>query len=335
MNTHGIFGHEGQIGKCESLRASGSIPQAMFFSGVSGIGKKLVAERFLNSLFCEDNNPPCLKCRACLQVRNDTFPDMIVLRPDEKGKIPLGSNDKREEGSVRWLIDRLSKKSLSGRYGVLIDGVNRISIAGQNALLKTIEEPPENTHCILIASHRSQVLPTILSRCVEIHFYPLPESSVAEILENKGSPPDTARLIAGLSGGSAEIALLLADPEIRTGIFNLCGEISDYLGRGVPLSLELNVVQKKTGAENLINILLNTYRALLHCSIHGKEPDPALKSLEVRDTEKLKKLMKILLAERRWLPNNLNIRFSLKGMLYAMDELDFDGIPEKNYAMEL
>ena len=172
MNTAGIIGHSRQIKILEVLRRNDDIPQTILFSGKSGIGKKLVARRLLASLFCEAGDPPCLKCPSCLQAAGGTFPDIIELGPDEKGSIPIGDADRSEPGSVRWLIDRLSKKSISGTYGVLIDGAESISAAGQNALLKTIEEPQAGAHIIIITANRSLILPTILSRCMNLPFYP-------------------------------------------------------------------------------------------------------------------------------------------------------------------
>src|SRR5208337_5161192 len=133
MNTTGIIGHTRQLDILNLLFWNETIPHTMLFTGMTGIGKKLVARRFLTALFCAAEEPPCMKCPACLQAAGKTLPDIIELTPDDKETIPIGDTDRSEEGSVRWLIDRLSKKSLSGKFGVLIDRAESISIPGQNA----------------------------------------------------------------------------------------------------------------------------------------------------------------------------------------------------------
>ena len=122
MNTAGIIGHERQLRVLSLLVKNKNTPHSMLFSGKSGIGKRLIARRFLAALFCTAGNPPCGSCPSCLQAgRAATHPDIIELAPDEKGSITIGDVDRSEPGTVRWLISRLSKKSVSGKYGVLID----------------------------------------------------------------------------------------------------------------------------------------------------------------------------------------------------------------------
>ena len=79
MNISGIIGHKHQIKKLEYMLKSSTMPQAMLFYGTQGTGKKKIALRILNALFCEDSNPPCLECPICLQFKNETYPDFFSL----------------------------------------------------------------------------------------------------------------------------------------------------------------------------------------------------------------------------------------------------------------
>lgn len=326
MNTAGIIGHTRQLNILELLRARGGVPSAMLFSGRSGIGKKLVARRLLASLFCAAGDPPCTACPACVQIAGGTFPDMIELLPDEKGTIPIGGADRNETGTVRWFIDRLSKKSVSGTYGVLIDGAENISIGGQNALLKTIEEPQEGAHIIIITANKSLILPTILSRCMELSFNPLSGGEVRQVLEASGAAAPSG-LAAELSGGSVETALLLSDDAVLSGIDKLCGELSACVNRGEDLGLDMAPIQKKAAPDQVLTVMVNVYRAILAADIGGTTLDPLLEKLRIDDRQKLAKLIKILLALRKGLANNLNIRGALKGMVYAIDSVDDLGLP--------
>ncbi len=322
-----IIGHSLQLQKLALMRENNKIPHAILFSGINGIGKKTVALRFFMELFCSSETSPCLACPSCRQIRSGTFPDLIILEPNNKGKIPIGSQENSEEGSVRWLIERISKKSISGRFGVIIDGVEKISPPGQNALLKTIEEPQTGTVLILITSNKSRILPTILSRCSHIAFNPLLDKDVEKILTHINMHPEDSGII-NLSGGSVEIARMLADDEILNEIRAVSSEINNHILQNTPLHLNIQAVQKKTGTENLIHILLNLYRHLLMLQIHGSDSSGTTVSPDQLPGEKLEKIIKILLALKKGLSNNLNIKYFLKGMIYSLDSIHDSGTPK-------
>ncbi len=326
MNTTGIIGHRRQIRLLDRLKDNDTVPHTMLFSGAPGIGKRLVARRFLAALFCRDAGPPCMTCPVCIQAAGGTFPDMLELRPDDRGAIAIGSPDRDEEGTVRWLIHRLSKKSVTGRYGVLIDGAEAISGPGQNALLKTIEEPQSGAHIIILTANRSLILPTILSRCTEISFNVLSSSEVAQALTAAGAAGDHG-LLAEISGGSVEIALIMSDAAALDGLSGICGEISAYLTQGKMLRLDFAPLMKKMNMAHLLAVLLNLYHAALASGITGAPPHSFIAGAAAIDREKLIKLIKILLALRKGLSNNLNIRNTLKGMLYSIDRIDMIGLP--------
>ncbi|MBN2079090.1 MAG: hypothetical protein JW838_08985 [Spirochaetes bacterium] len=328
MNTTGIIGHARQLKLLDLLLASGKIPQTMLFSGMPGIGKRLVARRFLAALFCSAVDPPCHSCPSCLQAAGGTHPDIIEMGPDEKGAIPIGEADGSEPGSVRWLIDRLSKKSISGTYGVIIDGAESMSRPGQNALLKTIEEPQAGAHIILVTAGRSLILPTIFSRSMYIPFSPLSPGEIIEFLSTRGAAESgDPALVAELSGGSIEAALHLGGDDTLAGIAGICGEIASHLTSGESIELDIAPLQKKFGTDLLLSILVNIYRTLLISAITGTQPHPFLASLGIDDRERTVKIIKILLALRKGLANNLNIRNALKGMIYSIDGIKEFGLP--------
>jgi DNA polymerase-3 subunit delta' len=327
MNTTGIIGHKRQLDVLNLLFWNNTIPHTLLFAGMAGIGKKLIARRFLAALFCKSDSPPCLQCPACLQAAGNTLPDIIELAPDEKGTIPIGSTDRSEEGSVRWLIARLSKKSLSGTFGVLIDGAEAISIPGQNALLKIIEEPQEGAHIIIITANKSLILPTIQSRCTELPFNPLSYEEIKQVVAFQAVSYDP-ELISALSGGSAEIALALTKGDMLEIISGICREITLCLSGGARLELDLTSMQKKISMDGLLSILINIYRTILESLIRNAPLHSYLADLKIQDRQKLTKLIKILLALKKGLTNNLNIRNALKGMLYSIDSFDGFGLPK-------
>lgn len=328
MNTTGITGHTRQINVLSLLMSNRTVPHTMLFSGKSGIGKKLIARQFLAALFCRADDPPCRHCTTCIQIAGGAFPDIIELLPDEKGTIPIGSPDKSEPGSVRWLIDRLSKKSMSGKYGVLIDGAEAISTAGQNALLKTIEEPQSGARIIIITANKSLILPTIMSRCMELPFNSLTADEVKLVLAKSGEHEGDIDLIAEISGGSIETALLLLQDNMLKSIADICRDISSSLAGSASLGLDLAFIQKKITMDQLLSVLVTLYRTVLMSMIMNTPLHPFYADFQVPDRRILEKLIKILLALRKGLTNNLNIRNTLKGMIYAIDSIDEFGLPK-------
>lgn len=318
MNTSGILGHERQIALLAGMAARNRVPQTMLFAGMEGIGKRLVARRFLASLLCSRPDGPCLACRSCSMIENGTHPDFIELSPNERGVIPIGDESRREEGTVRRLIERLSRRSVSGVTAVVVDGVDRITEEGQNALLKTIEEPPSSARIVLLASNSSRIPLTILSRCLALKFHAPGEDGVRAFLAGRGVDPATASLAAPFSGGSFSMALSFADEGRRDGVLALCRETARYLRAGDVFDPPLEKPGKANGTEALLDALVNFYRWNLVLLETGGTLPAEFADIALGERDTLFGLVKILLALKKGLSHNLNFRIGLKGMLYSL-----------------
>lgn len=329
LNLTGIKGHYRQLRYINTLVREGTYPQALLFSGPAGIGKRLIAERFLGSIFCENQSAPCLKCDVCRQIKAGSFPDYLTLLKDDKGKIPVGERDKASQGTVRWLIDKLGRSSISGDYGIIIDGVDTISEIGQNALLKTIEEPPPGTCIVLIAESSSIILPTIVSRCLEITFNPLSDEDVLDIIESIYPGFDKNRLISVISGGSVETAVYLNGTGAVDDALDMCRSITEVINEKSNYFNISNSISE-SGNEILLTVLINIFSYML------KEPyisDAKLlpDDIYIDSEEKLKSTIKILLSVKKGLNNNLNVKNSLKGMLYSFNSSNETFIENNDY----
>jgi DNA polymerase III subunit delta' len=200
---YGILGHERAIAFLEGAASDDRVAHAYLFTGVEGIGKRMAALRFAARLNCplhpEDLQQTCPSCRRILQGNH---PDVVVEKP-EKGRIRI---DK-----IRELQLFLAYAPIEGRCRVvIIDDAHRMNPAAQNALLKTLEEPPPARMIVLVSSNPSLLLPTVLSRCRRVRFAPLQPSVVADYMRReKGLDPERATAIAGMSGGSLARALEL------------------------------------------------------------------------------------------------------------------------------
>lgn len=329
MNIQNIRGHENQLKYLSHIKQGGTIPHALLFTGQHGIGKRLIADIFAASVFCSGEEAPCGACHSCLQMKAGSYPDFIVLEKDDKGKIPVGSSDRGQPGTVRWMIDRLTRSSINGKLIVIVDGVETISESGQNALLKTVEEPGSDSHIILIAESKSGILPTIVSRCVEINFNPLQVSYINDIVSEQFPGGENSALISSICGGSADVALRLHDDKVFNSIIDVSREIRRMFrgtgsgGKSVDIS---------GGGESAfaLTVLINLYSFMVRGHISGDSSSlPEDIMLEMDEAEKA---VKILLAIKKGLKNNLNINNFLKGMLYSVSDMKSLGFPDPDFS---
>lgn len=329
MSFQKIKGHQNQLKYLSRLKDSSTIPHALLFTGQHGIGKRLIADIFAASVFCKEKDSPCGRCHSCMQMKAGSYPDFLVLERDDKGKIPVGSSDRSQQGSVRWMIDRLTRSSLNGRYVVIVDGVETISESGQNALLKTVEEPASDSHIILIAESKSGILPTIVSRCIEINFNPLPLSYIKDIVNERFPDRENSSLISSICGGSAEVALRLHDDKIFGGIIETAKEIKGML-RGRGTAGKVFDISGSSDPSFIITVLINLYSFMMRTHITGEVviyPDDI-----ILDAGEAEKAVKILLAIKKGLKNNLNVNNILKGMLYSVSEMNPRGFHDPDFS---
>lgn len=305
-----IFGNTVQQSILLHGVANNSLPHSLLFSGQEGIGKKLFAITLAKNLLCTTHNA-CGSCPSCVQIAHNTHPDVIVVEPNEKGNIPIGSED--QEGTIRWLIGRVSLASVHDARVIIINDAHCMNIQSQNALLKTIEEPPAGTFIILISSERNQLLPTIRSRVAEYVFHPLSDSDLVSILTKKGVEKQKLDSIIPVAGGSASYALALADDSIFSQLKEAYSAISDFVCKPVVFSYELSPIIQAVGVYTAIDLLINMFR--LHCS--NTKNDLPWMSTELDQTQAIE-IIKILLELRRGISHNINIRMALKGMLYSL-----------------
>lgn len=219
-----VRGHARQIEMFRHALRRGRTAHAYVFAGPEGVGKRMVARGIAQCLFCQripdERLDACGECHGCRQVQAGTHPDLLTVGcPEGKRELPIaliaGADDRRgREG----LLHDLSLAPMSAaRRIAIIDDADTLNEESANALLKTLEEPPEGSLILLISPSLDALLPTIRSRCQPIHFGPLPEADVAELLVrlNWESDPAAAAAVAALAEGSLTTARQLLDPGLR------------------------------------------------------------------------------------------------------------------------
>ncbi len=184
-----------------TLRSARSLRMhhALLLSGSPGCGKSVVARWIAGALLCPsdlDNEQPCGVCRACRRVQTGQHPDLHVLAP-ESGKREIRVD------AVRSVLDSLLHHSVEGRARVVvIDPASALNPEGQNALLKTLEEPGVNTFLLLCASSPEAMLPTVRSRAERIGVRRLSDEAIARELQSRipGRAAFFSRAVAGCRG---------------------------------------------------------------------------------------------------------------------------------------
>lgn len=203
--------HQEGSDQVRTLIAGGAYPQALLISGARGLGKLDLARSLAKAILCEGQRPPCGTCRSCrLMEGQGDHPDYTELGSQARGS--------RASISKALISEIIQDSSLASYYGqarvYVINDFDLVTPQGQNALLKTLEEPREGVYFILVTSNPAEVLGTVLSRCQRLEIRPLAPEDLAQALEETGLEPEVARLVASFSGGSLARALVYAqDPQ--------------------------------------------------------------------------------------------------------------------------
>ncbi|CRL62365.1 DNA polymerase III subunit gamma/tau [Proteus vulgaris] len=189
---------------------------AYLFSGTRGVGKTTIARLFAKGLNCETGitSKPCGQCANCLEIEQGRFVDLIEIDAASRTKV----EDTRE------LLDNVQYAPARGRFKVyLIDEVHMLSRHSFNALLKTLEEPPEHVKFLLATTDPQKLPVTILSRCLQFHLRALDIDQIATQLEKVLTAEHiendvrARQLIARAADGSMRDALSLTDQAIASG----------------------------------------------------------------------------------------------------------------------
>jgi len=187
---------------------TGHFPSSLIICGAQGMGKTAFARMLSAALLClsDGQGRPCMACRGCKRVLNGTHPDLLT--PDKTDKKSIGVAE------IRGILQALGVFATEGgRRVVLIDDADRLTREAQNSMLKTLEEPGDDTFFILTAARENLLLSTIRSRCRTVRLAPMAEDALTDFLTDEGVPEPEARSLAQLSGGSPGLALRLRGDE--------------------------------------------------------------------------------------------------------------------------
>ena len=233
MPFRDVYGHRRALALLSRALAQKTLPPSLLFTGPAGIGKRRVALALAQAINClaplaDTVTPPdshgqvaalpreaCGECPACRRIARRVHPDVIWLEPVED-RVTVAVEQ------IRVVNDQVGYRPFEARSRVVIvDDADEVLLPpSQNALLKTLEEPPSGTVFVLIAARPDGLLATVRSRCPGVRFGPLPSADVAACLEREHNVPAAqARAQAAVSDGSIGVALgAAAMAGARTGV---------------------------------------------------------------------------------------------------------------------
>ena len=318
-----------------TLLENGTIPHALLFTGIEGVGKNMAATAFAMASNClaEDSRlidrteahrvtvtaEPCGQCRSCRKIESANHPDIIRIKP---------SGPYIKIAQIRALCLALAMKPYEARNRVvIISNAQAMNQSAANALLKVLEEPPARTILILTASQPSDLLPTVVSRCQQIRFNPIGRKCLeSELVAKHGFKYEDAAVVASMANGSFTRALGMFKNDWLHRRAWLLKEVDTLSSRPIAklLAFAEKLAKNKDTLPDALEIMKVYLRDLL---IYQFDPSKIVN----RDLEAKIKLtsrqitVKSLLAKIETIQNvqnrlkaNVNLRLTLEAMLLKL-----------------
>lgn len=200
-----VVGHARTIDLLRRAVLRNAVPQSLLFAGPVGVGKFATAVALAQAVNCPTaaDGDACGQCAVCRRIAAGTFSD--VVRVDRGDRVSIGIDALRDQ-----VLSPVGYRPFEGRRRVfLVDEADEMTVQAQDALLKTLEEPPPSAVLILVTAYPDSLLATLRSRCRRVRFGPLADDDVARLLTGPmcGLEPTEARHRAMLAGGSVRRAL--------------------------------------------------------------------------------------------------------------------------------
>ena len=210
MKFSDIIGQQHIKEHFQSSIMNGTLSHAYIINGEKSTGKTMLAKAFAMAIMCDmEGSEPCLECDSCKKIINKCNPDVITLVRDTKKKTDIIGIDEIRSQIIAGMYDR---PYYGERKVYIIEDADKMNVQAQNALLKTLEEPPGYAVLILTTTNASRLLPTILSRCIVLNMRPVTDKVIRSYLrEQDRFLDDTIDVIVAMSSGNIGKAKLLSE----------------------------------------------------------------------------------------------------------------------------
>lgn len=259
-----IVGQDMAIRALEGIVAHGQVMGSYLFIGPDGIGKRTAAIELAKAVNCLGGSQEgACGCNSCRKIDSGNHPDVFVIFPE-------GASAAIKIGSIRDIIYEESLKPYEGKKRIfIINDAEAMTEEAQNALLRLLEEPPQNHILILTSSNMTGLLPTVVSRCKVLKFYSLGQEKIKALLEARGLGNDEASLFSHMAMGSPGRAMALKEKDMMATRDQL---VNNFFFRKSALLRE-DLLTENTGidTEEGLYLLLCWYRDLLVSNLTHNE----------------------------------------------------------------
>lgn len=326
-NYSDIIGHEDIVKHFKNSIELGKVSHAYILNGEKSSGKRTLAAVVAKSLQCEEGGPdPCGKCRSCLQAESGNQPDIIWVKHEKPNVISV--DEVREQ-----IVNDVDLKPYSSRYKIyIVPEAQLMNPQAQNALLKTLEEPPEYAIILLLANGIGKFLPTVLSRCIILNFKPVEPLHVVEYLTTKLDVEQSkARFCADFAQGNLGKAIRLAiSPEYNELLedsVRILRRIQDMDMEDV-ISAVKNLGKYKLDVTDYMDIMTMWYRDILMVKI-SNSPNKLLfkddysvlkKQASMMSYEGVEEVIRALNKVKIRLEANVNFDIAMELLLLTIKE---------------
>lgn len=326
---NGIIGNELIKNQLRSAIKAGNIRHSYMLTGEKGMGKKTMAEAFLLELFCADedeNTRPCLTCPECRKILSNNHPDVIYITHEKPGIISV--DEVREQ-----LIDTVDIKPYEGGYKVYVmQEADKMTIQAQNAILKTLEEPPEYVVILLLVSDERKLLDTVKSRVVKENLRPLTDNVIREYIKTRThKSSDMIDICVAFSKGNLGKAIELIESETFSEWYQRIMKILKNLSRMDITDIRIEISKLLTECPDLndaLDLLELWYRDLtlfmvtkdINNLVFKGERKALMNAASLSSYDGVEVIMGAIDRCRQRLAANVNTELALELLLLSMKE---------------
>ncbi|MCI8308065.1 MAG: DNA polymerase III subunit delta [Lachnospiraceae bacterium] len=310
------------------------VSHAYIICGEKGSGRLDIAKLFAASLQCKSEydlydestyNRPCGDCPSCKQMDGGNQPDVITVTTDKQS---IGVDVIRQQVNNTAQI-----KPYAGPYKIyIIPEAEKMTEESQNALLKTIEEPPEYVIIFLITDNIGSLLPTVISRCIELNMKPLSQKVIVEyLMDNMNIPDYQAEASAFFAQGNIGKAIRFATDSsfitVRNDVIKVLKTIEDK-GTDEIAAIVKNIKEEKYDIDDYLDMAILWYRDVLlykalkdtSTLIFKEETKSVIKDAKVRSYENIELCIEAIERAKRRLNANVNFDITIELMLTTLKE---------------
>lgn len=322
-----IVGQEQLKEHLQNAIATNKVSHAYIINGERNAGKEFIARVFATTLQCEKGETePCGECHSCRQAAGNNQPDIIYISHEKPNTI--GVEDIRSQINSDIAIKPYS----SPRKIYIISEGEKMTPQAQNALLKTLEEPPEYAVILILTTNVDALLPTVLSRCVVLNMKPVSDKLVKKyLMEQLGIPDYKANICVAFARGNIGKAKMLASSEefekVKDEAITLIKNINDMEINEIVKAIK-KISEYKFDVNDYLDILMAWYRDVLffkatkdvNSLVFKEEIQQIMKMSDKSTYEGIETIVNALQSAKKRLEANVNFDLTMELLFLAVKE---------------